>query len=34
MQLSKIPHLITEAAKWAGSQSVVVSLDVKKNIWG
>ena len=26
--------MITEAAKWAGSQSVVVSLDVKKNIWG
>ena len=30
----KNPALITEAAKWAGSQSVVVSIDVKKNIWG
>lgn len=26
------PSLITEAAKWAGSQSVVVSVDCKKNI--
>jgi imidazole glycerol-phosphate synthase subunit HisF len=30
----KNPALITEAAKWVGSQSVVVSIDVKKNIWG
>src|SRR6478735_6776478 len=28
------PNLITEAAKWVGSQSVVVSIDVKKNLWG
>jgi cyclase len=28
------PGLITEAAKVLGSQSVVVSIDVKKNIWG
>jgi imidazole glycerol-phosphate synthase subunit HisF len=26
--------LITEGAKYVGSQSVVVSIDVKKNIWG
>jgi len=26
--------LVSGAAKWAGSQSVVVSADVKKNIWG
>jgi cyclase len=30
----KNPALITEASKWAGSQSVVVSIDVKKNLWG
>lgn len=28
------PSLISEAAKWAGSQSIVVSMDVKKNILG
>jgi cyclase len=28
------PALITEAAKLAGSQSVVVSIDVKKNLFG
>ena len=27
------PPLITAAAAWAGSQSVVVSMDVKKNFW-
>jgi len=26
--------LVREAANWAGSQSVVVSMDVKKNTWG
>lgn len=26
--------LITEMAKYSGSQSVVISMDVKKNIWG
>ncbi len=28
------PGLIQEAARWAGSQSIVVSMDVKKNAWG
>ena len=28
------PSFISEAAKWTGSQSIVVSIDVKKNIWG
>lgn len=28
------PQLIKEGARYAGSQSIVVSLDVKKNIWG
>jgi cyclase len=28
------PSLITEGAKWAGSQSIVVSIDVRKNLWG
>lgn len=28
------PGLITQAAEFAGSQSVVVSMDVKKNLWG
>jgi imidazole glycerol-phosphate synthase subunit HisF len=28
------PQLVTEAARYAGSQSVVVSIDVKKNLWG
>lgn len=28
------PQLIREVADYAGSQSVVVSIDVKKNIWG
>lgn len=28
------PHLISEGAKYTGSQSIVVSIDVKKNIWG
>jgi imidazole glycerol-phosphate synthase subunit HisF len=26
--------LVTEGAKYVGSQSVVVSIDVKKNVWG
>ncbi|HYJ38971.1 MAG TPA: AglZ/HisF2 family acetamidino modification protein [Chitinophagaceae bacterium] len=30
----KNPSLITEGAKWVGSQSMVVSIDVKKNLWG
>ncbi|MFM9840725.1 MAG: AglZ/HisF2 family acetamidino modification protein [Cyclobacteriaceae bacterium] len=28
------PKLVSEGAKYVGSQSVVVSIDVKKNIWG
>lgn len=28
------PGLITEGAKYVGSQSIVVSIDVKKNMWG
>lgn len=28
------PNLISEGAKYTGSQSIVVSIDVKKNIWG
>jgi len=28
------PLLVEAAAKWAGSQSVVVSIDVKRNAWG
>jgi cyclase len=28
------PGLISEAAKYIGSQSIVVSIDVKKNLWG
>jgi imidazole glycerol-phosphate synthase subunit HisF len=28
------PQLIMDAAKYVGSQSIVVSMDVKKNIWG
>lgn len=28
------PSLITEGAKYVGSQSIVVSIDVKKNLWG
>jgi cyclase len=28
------PQLISEGAKYVGSQSIVVSLDVKKNLWG
>lgn len=28
------PKLISEAAKYTGSQSIVVSMDIKKNIWG
>jgi cyclase len=28
------PSLLTDAAKYVGSQSVVVSIDVKKNLWG
>lgn len=30
----KNPLLISEGAKFIGSQSIVVSVDVKKNIWG
>lgn len=28
------PQLVSEGARYVGSQSVVVSLDVKKNLWG
>lgn len=28
------PQLISEGAKYVGSQSIVVSMDVKKNLWG
>jgi cyclase len=28
------PQLVTDGAKYVGSQSIVVSIDVKKNIWG
>jgi cyclase len=28
------PRLISDGAKYIGSQSIVVSIDVKKNIWG
>jgi imidazole glycerol-phosphate synthase subunit HisF len=28
------PKLITDAAKYVGSQSIMLSIDVKKNIWG
>ncbi len=28
------PKLVSDGAKYVGSQSVVVSMDVKKNIWG
>jgi cyclase len=28
------PKLISDGAKYVGSQSMVVSMDVKKNIWG
>src|SRR5882724_5827271 len=28
------PQLISDGAKYVGSQSMVVSMDVKKNIWG
>jgi cyclase len=28
------PRLISDGAKYVGSQSIVVSIDVKKNIWG
>jgi cyclase len=28
------PQLLTDAAKYVGSQSVVASIDVKKNLWG
>ncbi|MHA4808304.1 AglZ/HisF2 family acetamidino modification protein [Flavitalea flava] len=28
------PRLISEGARYVGSQSIVVSIDVKKNIWG
>jgi imidazole glycerol-phosphate synthase subunit HisF len=28
------PALVSEAAKWLGSQGVVVSIDTKKNSWG
>src|SRR6476620_7704904 len=30
----KNPTLISEGAKWVCSQSIVVSIDVKKNLWG
>jgi len=28
------PQLVSEGAKYVGSQSIVVSMDVKKNMWG
>lgn len=28
------PDLIKQGAEWVGSQSIVVSIDVKKNLWG
>jgi len=28
------PRLVSDGAKYVGSQSIVVSIDVKKNIWG
>ena len=28
------PALVTEGAKYVGSQSIVISIDVKKNLWG
>ncbi|MBS1596772.1 MAG: imidazole glycerol phosphate synthase subunit HisF [Bacteroidetes bacterium] len=28
------PQLVKDAAKYAGNQSIVVSIDVKKNLWG
>jgi len=28
------PRLVTDGANYVGSQSIVVSMDVKKNIWG
>lgn len=28
------PRLISDGAKYIGSQSIVVSIDVKKNVWG
>jgi len=28
------PSLVSEAARYVGSQSIVVSMDVKKNLWG
>ncbi len=30
----KNPGLVTEGARYVGSQSIVVSIDVKKNLWG
>ena len=30
----KNPHLLREGADYVGSQSIVASIDVKKNIWG
>lgn len=30
----KNPQLVLEASKFVGSQSVVVSMDVKRNLWG
>ena len=29
-----VPSLISDSARWAGSQSIVASIDVKKNFWG
>lgn len=28
------PHLVSEASNWFGSQSIVVSVDVKTDLWG
>jgi len=30
----KTPGLISDGAKWVGSQSIVISIDIKKNLWG
>jgi len=30
----KNPQLVSDGAKYVGNQSIVVSIDVKKNIWG
>lgn len=34
MSAFKNPGLVSEAARYVGSQSIVVSMDVRKNFWG